>query len=84
MSETMIQYPHDGSYHFVGDVDKFKDINGFMTGAEWLARLEIELKKPWTDEEIVEPYYQHDDQIYVYSADHVMEAAKRASGTEDE
>lgn len=53
-----------------------------MTGQEWYDRFMAELKKPWTDEEIVEPFYQPDDQMYVYNADHVHEVAKKAAGIE--
>ena len=53
-----------------------------MTGIEWYEGFKGELAKPWTAEDIVEPYYQHDDQTYVYTADHVIEAAEKASGIE--
>lgn len=52
---------------------------GYMTGKDWYDRFMQEIKKPWTDEELIEPYYQADDRTYVYTADHVHEAAKEAA-----
>lgn len=43
-----------------------------------------ELHKPFGDEEVEQPYYQHDDQNYVYDKDHVEAAAKRAAGLSNE
>ncbi len=54
-----------------------------MTGQEWLSRFKAELEKPWTDEEIVEPQYNADDRMNYYTAEHVIEAAERASDLQE-
>lgn len=82
MSKTMIQYLKDGSYHFVGDLGKFKEFNGLMTGQEFYDRFQAQLAKPWTEEAILEPQYSADEQVHFYTAEHVHEAAMKAAGIE--
>lgn len=80
MSETMIQYPKDGSYHFVGDLGKFKEANGLMTGQEWYDRFEAQFGM-----DIFPIWYERnkpDEQHEVLDRETVLKSAKKAAGIE--
>jgi hypothetical protein len=80
--DVKIQRGTDYSFQFSGDMNALKKANGFMTGQEWYDGFDNEIHKPWTDEYILEPQHSADEQMDYYTAEHVIESAKKAAGME--
>lgn len=63
----------DGLFHFVGDLEAFKEASGLMTGKEWYGRFEEELMGD------TDGYDEDAEESYLFQTS-VLEAAKKASG----